>query len=234
MASRFSLASRPRLTVMRVGIEKEPVVQIDGMIADPQALVALAGSVPFEPVFSSSGGYPGLRAAAPRDYVQTIVRALIEPIAKAFDLGPIRPVSADCAFSLVTLPPDRLVPTQRAPHVDTTDPWQFAILHYLCDASFGGTGFYRHRATGFETLSEDRSPAYSSARRDEGYAPGYVEDGAPWFERIAEVSADYNRLIVYRSRLLHSGRILAPERLSPDPQSGRLTANIFATFAPAS
>lgn len=45
------------------------------------------------------------------------------------------------------------------------------------------------------------------------------------------MAADFNSLVVYRSRALHSGRILAPADLSPDPRRGRLTANIFVTFA---
>ena len=231
MASRFPLSPQPRLTAAYIGDEREPVLRAEAMLDQPQTLVDLAAPGSFAPAFSSAGGYPGLRAPAPRDYVETIVRALTGPIGEAFALGPIRPVEANCSYSLVTLPEDQLVPVQRAPHVDTVDGWQFAILHYLCDAGFGGTAFYRHRATGYETLTEDRLPAYHAARAAEGWAAGYVEDGAPWFDKIAEVSAHFNSLVVYRSRVLHSGRILAPERLSPDPRRGRLTANIFVTFA---
>lgn len=209
------------------------MLQADAVMEQADALVDLAAASDFAPAFGPGGGYPGLRAPAPRDYVETVVQALVGPISEAFSLGPIRPIRANCAYSLVTLPADRLVPPQRAPHVDTVDPWQFAILHYLCDAAFGGTAFYRHRATGFETLSAERMPAYQQARADEGWADGYVDDGAPWFEQTAEVTAAFNRLVVYRSRVLHSGRILSPDGLSPDPRRGRLTANIFASFAPA-
>jgi len=219
------------MTAGYIGNEREPLLRVEAMVAQPQTLIDLAAATRFAPAFGPTGGYPGLRAPAPSDYVETIVRALTGPIAEAFSLGPIRPLRANCSFSLVTLPADKLVPVQRAPHVDTVNGWQFAILHYLCDPGFGGTAFYRHRATGFETLTEERLPAYHSARGEEGWADGYVEEGAPWFERTAEVPADFNSLVVYRSRVLHSGRILAPERLSPDPRRGRLTANIFATFA---
>lgn len=228
-------ASPPPAPIARsgvVGAEREPILQLDDALDAPETLLRAADDLAFAPAFGPTGGYPGLRAPAPRAYVETMVTGLTPAIAATFGLGAIRPVKADCAFSIVTLPPDRLSRPQRAPHVDTTDRWQFAILHYLCDARFGGTAFYRHRATGYETVTAEREAAFRTVRAREGESSGYVEDGAPWFERIGEVAAAFNRVVVYRSQLLHSGRILAPELLSPDPRRGRLTANIFVTYAP--
>ncbi|WP_420138426.1 DUF6445 family protein [Sphingomonas sp.] len=233
MASRFSLAPGARATADFIGNEREPLLQVDTMIANPEALVELAATSQFAPAYGPNGGYPGLRARAPRDYVETILRSLGGPIIEAFRLGSVTLARVDSAYSVATLPPDRLVPAQRAPHVDTTHAWQFAILHYLCPAELGGTAFYRHRATGFETLTEERVAAYQAARAQEDFGVGYIDDRDRWFERISEVPASFNRLVVYRSHLFHSGQILAPDRLSPDPRQGRLTLNIFATFAPA-
>jgi hypothetical protein len=233
MASRFPLAQHPRITVASIGVEQEPLLIVDAIVSRPEHLIEAAAASSFAPAFGPAGGYPGLRAPAPSDYVTSVVRALAGPIADEFGLGPVRPTEAKCSFSLVTLPADGLVPPQRAPHVDTVDPWQFAILHYLCPPEFGGTAFFRHRATGFETLSEQRLPIYRRARESEGWSDGYVDDGQPWFERTADVPATFNSLVVYRSRVLHSGQIRAPERLSADPRRGRLTANIFATFTPS-
>ncbi|WP_442680780.1 DUF6445 family protein [Sphingomonas sp. ASY06-1R] len=232
MASRFSLAPRARATAEYVGNEREPVLRVDTMIANPEALVELAAGSQFAPAYGPGGGYPGLRARAPRDYVETILRNLGGPIIEAFSLGAVTLARVDSAFSIATLPPERLVPPQRAPHVDTTNAWQFAILHYLCPADQGGTAFYRHRATGFETLTEERLAAYKRARMEESVGDGYIDDGDLWFERIGEVPASFNRLVVYRSHLFHSGQIPAPDRLSPDPRRGRLTLNLFVTFAP--
>jgi hypothetical protein len=219
--------------VRRVGSEGEPVMVIDGVLADAAALVDCAAASAFAPAHGPAGGYPGLRAPAPLDYVETVVRTLAAPIAEAFALGAARPARAECNFSLVTLAPDALVPAQRAPHIDTVDPWQFAILHYLCAPQFGGTSFFRHRVTGFETLSEARLADYDAVRAAEPDEPGYVVAGGRWFDAIGEVEAQSNRLVIYRSRLLHSGRILAPELLTADPRTGRLTANIFLTMRPA-
>ena len=44
---------------------------------------------------------------------------------------------------------------------------------------------------------------------------------------IGEVEARPDRLVLYRGRLLHSGVIPAPQALSDDPKTGRLTINMF-------
>ncbi len=232
MISSFPLARGSRLTASLVGNEQEAVLQTDATLERPHDLVELAASSAFTPAYSPAGGYPGLRARLPDDYISSIVGALAGPLSDAFALGPIRPVWANGALSMVTLSTDALVPPQRAPHVDSTHPMQFAILHYLCDERFGGTSFYRHRSTGFETIDDARLAVYSGRRREEMAPQGYVDDGAPWFERTARISASFNRLIAYRSCVLHSGHVPDASLLSADPKAGRLTANVFVLFEP--
>ena len=231
MTTQFPLSRGARLTAELIGLEREPLLMAEAAFAEPDRLVELAATSRFEPAFGPAGGYPGLRAALPDEYVSTVVEALAGPLSEAFRLGPIRPTRAQGAFSIVTLAEDALVTPQRAPHIDSAHPMQFAILHYLCSSEFGGTSFYRHRATSFETLNDRRLPSYKASRMEEGIATGYVGDGEPWFERIGQVVAEHNRLVAYRSCLLHSGHIPSPGMLTADPRSGRLTANVFVTFA---
>jgi len=233
MTTPFLIYRDSALTAALIGAEREPIIEADAALADPARLVEIAAASAFRPAFGPAGGYPGLRAALPDAYTETVVNALAGPIARVFALGRVRPVRAEGAFSIVTLPGDALVAPQRAPHTDSVNPLQFAILHYLCDPAFGGTSFYRHRATGFETLSDARLPAYQASRAQEGEAAGYVDDGEPWFESTARVAAGMNRLVAYRSCVLHSGHIPSPELLTADPRAGRLTANVFVTFAQA-
>lgn len=224
----FALAPDAAPRTVAIGDEREPLVLIDGVLADPAALVTQAAGADFRPADGPGGGYPGVRAAAPLDYVERVVRALDPVLRAAFGLGEVKLGRAECNFSIVTRRPDLLVPAQRAPHVDTVDPLQFAILHYLCDAAHGGTGFYRHRATGYETLTSDRLTRYEAARAGEVDPPGYIGGHTANFEQTAQVRARFNRLVVYRSRVLHSGIVGAEP--SADPRRGRLTANIFLTY----
>ncbi|WP_447407570.1 DUF6445 family protein, partial [Clostridium perfringens] len=88
------------------------------------------------------------------------------------------------------------------------------------------TGFFRHRATGFETIDADRLPAYR-ARLDAELADlppgGYVTGDHPLFALVDTVAARSDRLILYRAALLHSGLIAALPDHPDDPARGRLT-----------
>lgn len=230
----FSLAPAPDISVRRVGDEAEPVMIVDGVMRAPQALVDYAAGETFAVPPGGENFYPGVLAPAPLTYVETLCRALAPAIVEAFGLERVKLSAATCNYSLVTLPPERLNTAQRLPHVDTEDPLQFAVLHYLCDAPFGGTAFYRHRATGFETLRPERVARYKVVLAEELAAapppPAYINGDTAQHERIGEVEAKFDRVAVYRSRLLHSGLIAPDAPLSADPRKGRLTANVFLNF----
>ena len=234
----FGLNARLRVSLERIGQEREPVLVVEDVLRAPQNLIDYAaGEVSFAPAWGPEGGYPGVRAPAPLNYVETLVRSLSPVMEKAFGLADVALARAECNFSLVTQAPDALAPLQRIPHVDTTDPLQFALLHYLCPPGFGGTAFYRHRATGFEALTRERIPIYEAARARElaelGADPAYITGDTPHYAQTAAFDAGFNRLIVYRSRILHSGQIHTPAALAADPRRGRLTANIFLNYRQA-
>lgn len=232
----FALNGSVRVARELIGREAEPLLILDGVMRQAESLVDYAArEVGFAPAWTASGGFPGLRAPAPLNYVGALVRALSPVVEQTFDLGRVKLARAECNFSLVTLRPEELKPLQRIPHADTADPLQFAILHYLCGPRFGGTAFYRHRATGFETLRPERLAAFEAVRdrelADSAAEAAYIVGDTPHYERIAAADARFDRVIVYRSRTLHSGLIATDAPLSADPRSGRLTANIFVNYA---
>jgi len=138
----------------------------------------------------------------------------------------------ECNFSIVTTPPEALTPLQRLPHFDAADPGRIAVLHYLCGPSAGGTAFYRHRTTGFETVSLSRMEDYAErldadlARHGDPKAE-YLRGDTALFEQTYRVGAAFNRLVIYRGWTLHSGTVPAGLALSGDPRAGRLTVNTF-------
>jgi hypothetical protein len=132
-----------------VGVERQPVVIVDNVLQAPAAMIDFAArEVDFESAWTPAGGYPGVRASAPIGYVSNLVRALSPMIEEVFALGSSKPGRVDCYLSMVTMAPHELKPLQRIPHIDTVDPLRIAVLHYFCDEQFGGTAFFRHRATG--------------------------------------------------------------------------------------
>ena len=233
--SQFALRPSLDLQLTRMGREGEPLLEVGRVLEQPEELVDYAAdAVRFEPAGSPTGGYPGLRAPAPLNYVGALVRKLDPLIQRAFDLQGVKLARAECRLSMVTRHPSELAPLQRIPHVDTVDDLQFALLHYLCDERMGGTAFYRHRATGYEAITPDRQAHYNQVRDFElqrrpdlaGYIAGDTDD----YEQLAVTAAAFDKVVVYRSRLLHSGAIPPGLDLSPDPRRGRLTANIFINY----
>jgi hypothetical protein len=216
--------------ILRVGAEGEPVVVIDGASGDPAALVEIAARSPFADAARVGSGYPGLLGPAPVAYVDAMVRFVLPLIAAHFGTGPVVPARARGNFSLVTTPAKALSADQCVPHVDTADRLQFATVHFLSPDNADGTGFFRHRATGFETIDPGRLPAYRAALDRELAAPpppGYRIDSDARFERIGAVAARCDRLVLYRAALLHSGLISHLPDGAADPRRGRLTGNLF-------
>lgn len=206
------------------GKSKEPIVIIDGFHPDMLQLLKLAQSASFSEL---SPFYPGVQAIADPSHLQSVSDVLTTIFKDVFQIS--AGVSlVQCAYSLVTKTDDELAPIQRLPHVDTTDPGRIALLHYLSGEELGGTGFYRHRQTGYEVLSEDNYALYKANIEKEGLPKhGYMRGSDDQFEMISKVNAFPNRAIMYRSALLHSGLIPENANLSNDPQQGRLTLNSF-------
>ena len=151
---------------MLIGRERSPALVIDNFLSNPDVLIEYATrrSV-YEAV--SNTFYPGIRAPIPAIY-SFAVRSFLGPaIGKAFGLDPADMTRELSHFSLVTTPPEKLKGPQRIPHLDNTNPKQLAILHYLCGPEFGGTSFYRHRRTGFETIDDARSAAFGRGLKED-------------------------------------------------------------------
>src|SRR3546814_19652522 len=69
----------------------------------------------------------------------------------------------DASFSIVATPAEALSVVQRVPHCDAFTADRIALVHYLSPDGGDGTAFFRHRATGVETVSEARRAAYAAA-----------------------------------------------------------------------
>jgi hypothetical protein len=232
----YGFAEKPVVEVRTIGEECEPLVVVDGAMRNPRALVDYAAEeARFAPLAEAENFYPGVRAPAPRGYPPKLLAQFRPVIDDVFEIPATARMRGTCALSIVTLEPEQLNLPQRLPHFDTVDPRQIAALHYLCDPRWGGTAFYRHRATGFETLSAERVEYYFTTLREEIAAcpptADYVRGDTDLFEETARVEARFDRLVIYRSRLLHSGVVDPSLGLSADPRRGRLTANAFFAFS---
>lgn len=217
----------------RFGESKSPVVVVDDFTGDLDRVLAIAESV--GPYPRQHNYYPGVRrvitaADAEADaYVTEACEQAAQFIGGAFDVDSFDLVEA--SFSIVSTPPADLTPPQRAPHFDTTDQQQFALLHYLRVPPGSGTAFYRQRSTGIERVTEDNLATFvRTAQAEAALLPadsGYICGSDDFFEQIGAVEAVPDRLVIYQGSLLHSGIIPAGTLLTADPAKGRLTANLF-------
>jgi hypothetical protein len=212
-----------------VGNARAPVIVVEDAWENAEALIEEAAQR--QDFSARSLYYPGVRSSAPRDYAYGIVAALQDLIRSTFELRD-ELIITDSTFSLVTTPPEKLVPFQRVPHYDSVDPNRIAVLHYLC--ARGGTSFYRHRATGVEIVTAELEQRHirtvNAEVRSTGAPPArYVDGDTDFFERTAKYEAEFNRVLIYRGNMLHSVNV--PPDFTPDanPRTGRLTLNTFLT-----
>lgn len=227
----MQLAAHPRmqLSASRIGREGAPLLVIDNVLADPERMVRKAAGKAFVP---QSTMFPGVRAEAPfayRHFLEAVLRPLLT---EHFGLEPGNFAFPMCHYSLVTTPPAQLAFLQRVPHIDSVSGDGLATVHYLFHGAWGGTAFYRHRASGFEYVDAQRRERYfrqleEQSRGADAPGAGYIDDDTALFERIATVDAVFNRMVVYRRNSLHSGRIDNARVPPADPASGRLSINSF-------
>ncbi|MEP6908210.1 MAG: DUF6445 family protein [Pseudoxanthomonas sp.] len=225
------LNPHPDIRVSRrsIGAEGAPLLVIDALVSDPERLVRKAARSQF---VGQSSMFPGIRARAPQSYQQFLEAVLNPLLADCFGLRPGRFVFPMCHFSLVTQPPEKLVFLQRVPHVDSVHADGLATVHYLFHGPWGGTAFYRHRRSGFETIDQSRRDSYfrcleQESRDSHATGDGYIDDDTALFQRVAHVDGVFNRMVVYRRNSLHSGRIDNASIPPADPLTGRLSLNTF-------
>lgn len=207
-----------------IGQNKHPLIIVDDFLENPEDLIASAGRLDD---FSSDDGnfYPGVRRPTPDAYISCLTSFLEQFLGASCDI-------LTSMFSVVNQDPNTLKPVQSIPHFDTSNKNQLGVVHYLCGPEQGGTSFYRHKATGYERITDERKSRYLRTLERQATSsglpkPGYIDGDTDLFERFAQVEAKFNRLIIYPSNLLHTGDILKVDTQNQDIRSLRLTTTNF-------
>ena len=224
-----------RRDIQIVGDEKTPVVTLDEPISSTDWLVEYATR---HADFNSDDpfAYPGVRTDLPAEYAAVLGPQLVGLISHVYNVPrSFKPHLIHHLFSLVTQAPEDLTPLQRLPHTDNRNPYYFATVHYLTAGDHGGTGFFRHRPTRYERITDDRYDSFiqaANAHMAENGPPAekYIDATDDHFELIGKVEHRPNRMAIYPGNLLHSGLIKPDRDISSDPAEGRLTANLFWYF----
>jgi hypothetical protein len=223
----FAFNENAEVTVARIGRSRIAVSMIDNVLQDPAGVAALGFTQSY--AADHSNLYPGVRAPMPQSF-STAFRAWLTPILQRNGmLQGGRTLYRDTSFfSVVTTASEDLLPIQCIPHYDSTDPDLFAAVLYLCDTRFSGTSFYRHRATGYEEITQQNRQNYQLAldtdmRRHGAPPKEYMNGDSLLFETVFTNELKFNSALIYPGRVLHAANI--NKRLDPPkgPGEWRLT-----------
>lgn len=232
----YALNPAARLQWLELGQSRTKALLIDDALVDLTPIRAAAAAARFGS--DQASYYPGVRAELPLQYGRTVLEALYPLLVQLVQPpADYRLEPQQWYLSLLTTAADQLQPLQRLPHFDKADPLHLAILHYLADGPHGGTGFFRHDATGLEKIAPQQQAGYFDCLQQQLSAQGGPQAGFPGpdtnnFTLYQQLDYRPNRLLVYPGHLLHSALVNRDTDLSADPTQGRLTANLFVQFKP--
>jgi hypothetical protein len=226
-AALFAFNDNAQVKLAHIGRRAIAVSMIDNVLHDPEGVAALGFAQSYAQ--DRSNLYPGLRAPMPESF-STAFRAWLTPILQRNGmLEGSRAIHRDSSFfSVVTTASTDLLPIQRIPHYDSTDPSLFAAVIYLCDTRFSGTSFYRHRKTGYEEITEENRNNYQLALDNDMRQHGapkqeYINGDSLLFEVIFSNELKFNSAIIYPGRILHAGNIKRQFNPPKDASEWRLT-----------
>lgn len=230
--STFELNNDIQVHIERIGVEKTPLIMIDNFAKNPDAIVDyVCQNATFS--FDPQSFYPGIRANLTQLYADFVLERMRDILLDTFEFPASTVLTQKLAYySLITFQENELKMLQRIPHIDSLRPTYLAGVHYLNSKPHGGTGFFRHIPTGFETITDERHDFYFSTAKEFAMKngvplPQYITGSTNHYELIHKVDYKPNRLVFYPGHLLHSGLLLVPNDIDPNPATGRLTGNIF-------
>jgi uncharacterized protein DUF6445 len=231
----FAFNDNAQVRLAHIGRRAIAVCMADNVLHDPEGIAALGFAQSYAQDHSNL--YPGLRAPVPESF-SSALRAWLTPILQRHGvLEGGRTICRDSSFfSVVTTASTDLLPIQRIPHYDSTDPDLFAAVIYLCDTRFSGTSFYRHRKTGYEEITEGNRNNYKIALDSDMRIHGvpqreYINGDSMLFEAIYSNELKFNSAIIYPCRILHAANIERQFSAPKDKSEWRLTVTALLQAA---
>jgi len=207
----FSFNPNAAVSSVRVGECPIAVTVADNVLLRPQQLAEFGRGLQFGE--DDSNLYPGVRARVPAEFSRPFHAWLTRTLRSTGVLEESSCIRDDASFfSIVNKRGADLLPLQRIPHYDSSDPTVFASVIYLFDRADSGTSFYRHRTSGYETIGADNAGNYRIAlnRNMKSLGPPakeYTNGSNALFERTHSVDSAFNRIVIYSGNVLHAADI---------------------------
>jgi hypothetical protein len=228
-------AFNPDASVSSVRVGKCPiaVTVADNVLLRPRQLAEFGLGLKF--VEDGSNLYPGVRARVPVEFSRPFRAWLTRTLHCTGVLEESRHIHDDASFfSIVNKNRGKLLPLQRIPHYDSTDPSVFAAVIYLFDRANSGTSFYRHRTTAYERIGDDNRDNYKMALNRNMKILGppareYTNGSNALFERTHSVDSTFNRMVIYSGNVLHAADIDGSLFSGTECSQWRLTVSSLMT-----
>jgi hypothetical protein len=234
----FAFNPNASVSSVRVGNCPIAVTVADNVLLRPQLLAEFGLGLNF--VEDHSNLYPGVRARVPAEFSRPFHAWLTRALHCTGVLEESCHIHDGASFfSIVNRNRANLLPLQRIPHYDSTDPRVFAAVIYLFDRANAGTSFYRHRMTGYEKIGVDNRDNYKVALNRDMKKLGppareYTNGSNALFERTHSVDSAFNRIVIYSGNVLHAADIDGRFFNGNDNSQWRLTVSslINSTLLP--
>lgn len=146
-------------------------------------------------------------------------------------------VVGGCHYGNISVDPKLLTRTQCQPHIDgstvipNTERYisRYAIIVYLNEDenSHGGTGFYKHIASGRTSICNKMQEKIMTDERTKIKKANYPSETNDVWELVELVSMKKNRAVIYKTSTIHTAYI---KDLSKFNDEGRHTFNIFINY----
>jgi hypothetical protein len=235
----FAFNPNANVSSARVGECPIAVTVADNVLLHPQRLAEFGWGQNF--LEDDGNLYPGVRARVPAEFSRPFHVWLDRTLHCTGVWEEGCHIKNDASFfSIVNKSRANLLPLQRIPHYDSTDPRVFAAVIYLFDRTNSGTSFYRHRTTGYEKIGVDNADNYKIAlnRNMKNLGPPareYTNGSTDLFERTHSVESAFNRIVIYSGNVLHAADIDGSLFNGNDNCQWRLTVTslINSTFLPS-
>jgi hypothetical protein len=235
----FAFNPNASVSSVRVGQCPIAVTVADNVLLHPHRLAEIGLGHQF--VEDKGNLYPGVRARVPAEFSRPFHAWLNRTLHDTGVLEENCYINDDASFfSIVNKSRANLLPLQRIPHYDSTDPRVFAAVIYLFDRANSGTSFYRHRMTGYEKIGAGNEANYKIAlnRTMKNRGPparDYTNGSNDLFERTHSVDSAFNRIVIYSGNVLHAADIDGSLFNGNDNCQWRLTVAslINSTFLPS-
>src|SRR6266851_7611063 len=235
----FAFNPSASVSSVRVGECPIAVTVADNVLLYPHRLAEFGLGLEF--VEDEGNLYPGVRARVPAEFSLPFHAWLNRALHDTGVLEENAYINDDASFfSIVSKSRANLLPLQRIPHYDSTDPRVFAAVIYLFDRANSGTSFYRHRTTGYEAIGDENKDNYKIAlnRNMKNLGPPareYTNGSNALFERTHSVDSTFNRIVIYSGNVLHAADIDGSLFSGNDNSQWRLTVSslINSTFLPS-